>query len=135
MKKKDKYITLKEAAQISGYSSDYVGQLIRKGKLQGRQVFSNVAWMTTEEAIRKYKDKREQNKNKKKIFGHAFNQNFFSVKNRNTKLLKSILYVLIIFLAAFFLFLAYVFSVNFDKSLEKKALESVKNQQINTNAY
>ena len=49
-----KYISLKEAAKISGYSSDYVGQLIRAGKLEGKQVFSNVAWMTTEEAIRKY---------------------------------------------------------------------------------
>src|SRR6185369_8453746 len=49
-----KYISLKEAAKISGYSADYVGQLIRSGKLEGKQVFSNVAWMTTEEAIQKY---------------------------------------------------------------------------------
>lgn len=49
-----KYISLKEAAKISGYSADYVGQLIRGGKLEGKQVFSNVAWMTTEEAIQKY---------------------------------------------------------------------------------
>ena len=48
------YISLKEAAKISGYSSDYVGQLIRSGKLEGKQVFSNVAWMTTEKAIRNY---------------------------------------------------------------------------------
>jgi hypothetical protein len=49
-----KYISLKEAAKISGYSPDYVGQLIRAGKLEGKQVFSNVAWMTSEEAIQKY---------------------------------------------------------------------------------
>ena len=49
-----KYISLKEAAKISGYSSDYVGQLIRSGKLEGKQVFSNVAWMTTEDAVQKY---------------------------------------------------------------------------------
>src|SRR5262244_1385185 len=49
-----KYISLKEAARLSGYSSDYVGQLIRSGKLEGKQVFSNVAWMTTEEALQKY---------------------------------------------------------------------------------
>ena len=30
----EKMITLKEAAKISGYAPDYVGQLIRKGKLQ-----------------------------------------------------------------------------------------------------
>jgi hypothetical protein len=49
-----KYISLKEAAKISGYSPDYVGQLIRAGKLEGKQVFSNVAWMTTEDAMQKY---------------------------------------------------------------------------------
>ena len=49
-----KYISLKEAAKISGYSSDYVGQLIRSGKLEGKQVFSNIAWMTTEEAMQNY---------------------------------------------------------------------------------
>ena|SRR6185503_13135100 len=49
-----KLISLKEAARISGYSSDYVGQLIRSGKLEGKQVFSNVAWMTTEDAIQNY---------------------------------------------------------------------------------
>jgi hypothetical protein len=50
----NKYISLKEAAKISGYSADYVGQLIRGGKIEGKQVFSNVAWMTTEDAIQKY---------------------------------------------------------------------------------
>lgn len=49
-----KYISLKEAAKLTGYSPDYVGQLIRSGKLEGKQVFSNVAWMTTEEALQKY---------------------------------------------------------------------------------
>jgi hypothetical protein len=45
---------LKEASQISGYAPDYIGQLIRKGKLSGKQVYSSVAWMTTEKALREY---------------------------------------------------------------------------------
>jgi hypothetical protein len=48
------YITLKEAARISGYSADYIGQLIRKGKIKGRQVYTNIAWVTTEEDLRAY---------------------------------------------------------------------------------
>jgi|GEM_PF-834995 len=48
------YITLKEAGEISGYSPDYVGQLIRRGKLEGKQVYANVAWVTTKEALRGY---------------------------------------------------------------------------------
>jgi hypothetical protein len=52
---KDKdFITLKEAAKISGYSADYLGQLIRSGKLPGKQVFSNVSWVTTEDAVVDY---------------------------------------------------------------------------------
>ena len=54
LSEKKKYISLKEAAKISGYSADYVGQLIRGGKLEGKQVFLNIAWMTTEEAINNY---------------------------------------------------------------------------------
>ncbi len=51
---KDKYITLKEAGEISGYSSDYIGQLIRQGKISGKQVYYNVAWITTKQEINKY---------------------------------------------------------------------------------
>ena len=54
--KKDEgqYITLKEAAKISGYTPDYLGQLIRKGKLDGKQIYLNVAWVTTEKALSAY---------------------------------------------------------------------------------
>lgn len=55
-KKDSEYISLKQAAELSGYSADYVGQLIREGKIHGKQVFSNVAWVTTERAIREYVD-------------------------------------------------------------------------------
>ncbi len=48
------YITLKEASERFGYAPDYIGQLIRKGKIQGRQVYANVAWMTTAEALEEY---------------------------------------------------------------------------------
>lgn len=55
----EKYITLKEASKLSGYSPDYLGQLIRKGKLSGKQVYLNVAWMTTEEAVTEYLGKNK----------------------------------------------------------------------------
>jgi hypothetical protein len=50
-------ISLKEAASISGYSADYIGQLIRAGKISGKQVYCNVQWMTTAEAVMEYKTK------------------------------------------------------------------------------
>lgn len=60
--KKAGYITLKEAGERFGYSQDYLGQLIRKGKLEGKLVYSHVAWVTTPEAVERY---LVQNKKKK----------------------------------------------------------------------
>lgn len=63
MDKNDKnLISLKEAAQISGYSADYIGQLIRAGKIPGKQVYVNIAWMTTAEAVMSYKKGEAQDK-------------------------------------------------------------------------
>ena len=52
--KENGYITLKEAAALSHYTPDYVGQLIRSGKIRGVQVYNGVAWMTTEEEVQAY---------------------------------------------------------------------------------
>lgn len=52
--KQSGYVTLKEASERFGYSPDYIGQLIRKGKIEGKQVYSNLAWMTTTESIEEY---------------------------------------------------------------------------------
>jgi hypothetical protein len=61
-------ITLKEAASISGYSADYIGQLIRAGKISGKQVYTNITWMTTAEAVMEYKNKgKAEDENKRTI--------------------------------------------------------------------
>ncbi|MCD4762075.1 hypothetical protein K8R32_03905 [bacterium] len=60
-------ITLKQAAELSGYSADYIGQLIRSGKIPGKQVYSNITWMTTADAVVNYKIKSQKKKGKKNI--------------------------------------------------------------------
>jgi hypothetical protein len=57
------FISLKEAADLSGYSADYIGQLIRAGKIPGKQVYCNVQWMTTPGAIEFYKKHAKEQKN------------------------------------------------------------------------
>src|SRR5262245_5665543 len=52
------YMTLKEAAEVTSYSPDYIGQLIRAGKLEGQQVYHSVSWVTTERALRTYMETR-----------------------------------------------------------------------------
>lgn len=59
------YISLKEASERFGYSQDYLGQLIRKGKLDGKLVYSHVAWVTTPEAVEQYITQSKDKKKKK----------------------------------------------------------------------
>jgi len=47
-----KFISLNEAAKISGYTSDYLGYLIRKKELGGKKIGRN--WFTTKRALRAY---------------------------------------------------------------------------------
>ena len=106
------YITLKEAAQISGYSPDYLGQLIRKGKLAGKQVYLNVAWVTTERALREY---LENNKviSGKSEFGLTFRGRIrrwvtaHSSGEEVIKIAQRVIYFVIVLLVLFCLFLAY----------------------------
>jgi hypothetical protein len=60
------YISLKEASERFGYSQDYIGQLIRKGKIEGKLVYSHVAWVTTPEAVEAYIARGKEKKKKKK---------------------------------------------------------------------
>lgn len=48
------YLTLKEASELTDYTPDYIGQLVRAGKIEGRQVYSNVSWVTSESSLRSY---------------------------------------------------------------------------------
>ncbi|MCK4781713.1 G8 domain-containing protein [Candidatus Parcubacteria bacterium] len=53
-----RYLSLKQAAKISGYSSDYIGFLIREGKLKGRKAYSGVSLQTTKRAVMEYKNRK-----------------------------------------------------------------------------
>ncbi len=86
-----KVISLNQAAQISGYTQDYLGYLIRNGEIRG--VKKGRVWFTTEEAVRDYLFKRKIIKEKFVIKG------FFSP----TRTKKIIIFAIIIFLGCTFL--------------------------------
>ncbi len=122
-KKEAKYITLKEASKMTGYSPDYLGQLIRKGKLEGKQVYLNVAWMTTEEAVAEYLEKN--NKTGGAGFSDSAKTGFrrwwvsHSSGEAVIRMARRIVYVCIAALGALCLFLAYAVVVNIMRALGK----------------
>ena len=52
---KDTYISLKQASKISNYSADYIGSLLRNGKIEGRRVRLQTSWRIKREELEKYK--------------------------------------------------------------------------------
>lgn len=52
-----KFISLNQAAQLSGYSQDYLGFLIRKGEIKGAK--KGRSWFTTEEEVKNYLFKKK----------------------------------------------------------------------------
>ncbi len=124
MAKNKDFITLREAAKISGYSADYLGQLIRSGKLPGKQVFSNVAWVTTEDDVVAYM--RNGGKSvavSNQQVGSSVFSTVFSDEVRLLKLYRMTTFVFGSLLLAVALFLTYVAIVTFDRSIDQKFLQ------------
>lgn len=101
------YVTLKEAASLTDYTPDYIGQLVRAGKIEGRQVYSNVAWVASEESLQKYlaakgKDAPEL------AHAHEFDLPDFA---------RPLLYLVILCSAMLLIILIHVFSVTIDRAI------------------
>ena len=115
-----KLISLKEAAQISGYSADYIGQLIRSGKIAGRQVYCNVAWMTTSDAVLNYKNQGEAKNEKgkssfKSLIGtkvRKFNMSLSVIKLFFSTFRSALPITIVIFLSFVLLNIFIIYSMN-----------------------
>lgn len=112
---RSKFISLKEAAAIAEYSPDYIGQLIRSGKIEGHQIYTNVSWVTTEEAIRTYmrtKGKVDEEKEKLPFWKDAI---FY---------IRSGLYLAIFLLGCILMVLCYIFFVGIDHAMTNVYLKN-----------
>ena len=130
-KENKQYISLKEASELSGYSPDYIGQLIRSGKLHGKQVFQNVAWMTTENDLRTYMGKRRgpavKDLGKKISWRSALGTiGALGKKFDLVRLLSAVLYVLLGLSLCLFLLFFYIFSVSIEHGLEQRAIQKLE---------
>lgn len=126
-------ISLKEAAKVSGYSPDYIGQLIRSGKIPGKQVYTNISWMTTAEAVLDYK-----NSNKKKQANPSTGDKLLSIKRQLAMEMEIIKLVIQNFKSAipllilmFLIFGAIVYSIFYFSNPTKAPV--VNNLEENTN--
>ncbi len=125
MNKKDEYISLREAAAIAGYTPDYMGQLIRSGKLPGKQVFANVAWMTTEEAVRSYVGQKKGRSPNRETGGATMLQTF-QREIESPRIVKRLSIALIVLSISFMLLLFYIFSTSLDQRLNQRAMERLE---------
>ena len=121
MAKNRQYISLKEAAEISGYSSDYIAQLIRGGKLDGKQVYTNVSWVTTEDAVRAYMD----SKGRKADAGTARSWIRVFSLDRIEKFYATFSWFVIGVLGFFLVGMVYVLAVAVDDRIERTYVESL----------
>lgn len=111
----NKLISLKEAAKITGYSSDYIGQLIRNGKIPGKQVYSNIQWMTSVDAIKDYRKKSNNKQNENTIDKINMKRRKFAMEIailrlffNNFKYALPLLAVIVISLVSLFTYVAYL---------------------------
>ncbi|OGF36496.1 hypothetical protein A2531_04385 [Candidatus Falkowbacteria bacterium RIFOXYD2_FULL_34_120] len=133
-------ISLKEAAEISGYSSDYVGQLIRSGKIPGKQVYCNVAWMTTKEAVLDYKNKGKSNNQKVSLKDKIFSKKRqvfmeLDIIRLFFKTFKTALPILLVVIISFFLLSFYFLYLIFDNSNIVQTKTKIIEQNKNTITY
>ena len=119
MEKGKNLISLKEAADISGYSSDYIGQLIRGGKIFGEQVYSNVTWMTSEEDILAYKNKSRRVEKEQSTF-FLSKKRQIAIQFKILKIVfdnsKSAILLLAFLFFIFLLFVTLIFSIIFSNN-------------------
>jgi hypothetical protein len=122
MAKEKTFISLKEAAKMSGYSPDYVGQLIRGGKITGKQIFSNVAWVTTEDAILEYLQKEKKGKSSTDTPPIRVIDMIFSAEG--LALTYAIVsWVAIAIFGLFIVFLISVFAISVDNTVNQKYIQ------------
>ena len=132
-KKLEGYITLKEASELFGYSPDYIGQLIRKGKVEGKQVYANVAWMTTKDSLDEYLSReRGAAQVSEKVPFHERTMRFL-LRDDTVRVAKWLLAALIPILAVFAMFVFYFISISIDRKLTLDAQHRLDMKTITAN--
>ncbi len=101
------FLTLKEASELTPYTPDYIGQLIRAGKIEGKQIYSNVSWVANESSLREYLNQKGK---ESQLTAHTSVHEF-------PELARPLLYLVIVFAALFLIVLIHILSVTIDRAI------------------
>lgn len=123
------YITLKEASELFGYSPDYIGQLIRKGKIEGKQVYASVAWVTTKETLEDYLAREKKGMGSEDTTRREEIMKLLT-SPRSATLLEWVLRALIPVLLLVAMFVFYFISISIDHKLTQDAQHRLDLQNI-----
>lgn len=83
-------ISLSQASQISGYTQDYLGYLIRQGEIKGTK--KGRVWFTTEEEVKNYIFKKQVRSQKLALRG------FFSKsRTKNIIIVTTLIFIIFFF--------------------------------------
>ena len=131
MNQDEKSMSLKEASKISGYAPDYIGQLIRNGKLSGKQIYSGVAWVTTERAVLEYmreKDSERKSSSSWSTVREPLRRLSLQVRYEMqfAKVFKTVLYIAVMLSVGLSLVLFYIFSTSLEHRLNQQAIEKLE---------
>jgi hypothetical protein len=109
------FLTLKEAADKTDYTPDYIGQLIRAGKIEGKQIYSSVAWVANEHSLKQYLEARGKDM--------SFDTDI-SAFEQLPEYMRPLLYLVIAASVVFIVILLHVLSVAVDHALSRSYEET-----------
>jgi len=109
------FLTLKEAAEKTDYTPDYIGQLIRAGKIEGKQIYSSVAWVANEHSLKQYLEARGKDM--------SFDTDI-SAFEQLPEYMRPLLYLVIAASVVFIVILLHVLSVAVDHALSRSYEET-----------
>lgn len=111
------YLTLKEASERTEYTPDYIGQLIRSGKIEGKQVYSNALWVANESSLRMYLDSKGKESHFK---GESL------TLPQLPDFVRPLLYIVIVCSAIFLVILIHVLSVTIDRVITSSVQDNAE---------
>ena len=127
------FITLKQASELFGYAPDYIGQLIRQGKIEGKQVHANIAWMTTVSAVENYLGKEKKSSKtevRERTLTDRFARALFS--EQSISVFIWFFRILLILFGAASILIFYFLSVSIDRTMIERTEKGLSQKVIST---